>query len=76
MFLGLVVLKEVTSVNSSRIQTVKVWLVLKSAHFISFRVGQSIEVLADNYMREIVWLHGVPVIIVSDRDMRFRSQFC
>ena len=31
-------------------------------------MGQSTEVLADNYMREIVQLHGIPVIIVSDRD--------
>ena len=44
-----------------------VWVVVdrltKSVHFIPFRVGQSIELLADKYMREIVRLHGVPVSI-------------
>jgi len=38
-------------------------------------VGQSTELLADKYMREIVRLLGVPVSIVSDRDTRFRSHF-
>jgi len=38
-------------------------------------VGQSTELLADKYMREIVRLLGVPVSIVSDRDTRFRSRF-
>ena len=38
-------------------------------------MGQSTELLADKYMREIVRLLGVPVSIVSDRDTRFRSRF-
>ena len=42
----------------------------KLAHFIPFRVGQSMELLADKYMREIVLLHEVPVSIVSDRDTK------
>ena len=54
VFWGLVYLKEVISVNSSRIHVVKVWLVSKSAHFILSTVSQYAEVLADNYMREIV----------------------
>ena len=56
-----------------------VWVIVdrltKSAHFIPFRVGQSTEVLADKYIREIVRLHGVPVSITSDRDARFRSHY-
>ena len=40
----------------------------KLAHFLPFRVGQSTEVLADKYIKEIVRLHEVPVSIVSDRD--------
>ena len=56
-----------------------VWVVVdrltKSAHFIPFRVGQSTEVLAGRYLREVVRLHGVPASIVSDRDSRFRSHF-
>ena len=27
------------------------------------------------YIQEIVWFHGVPVSIVSDRDPRFTAQF-
>ena len=44
---------------------------MKSAHFIPFRVEQSIETLAVRYMKKIVRLHGVPVSIVSDRDTNF-----
>ena len=56
-----------------------IWVIVdrltKSAHFISFRVGQSTEALAEKYMQEIVRLHGVPVSIISDRDIRFVSCF-
>ena len=56
-----------------------VWVVVnrltKSAHFIPFRVGQSAELLADKYMREIVRLHEISVSIVLDRGTRFRSHF-
>jgi len=56
-----------------------VWVIIerltKSAHFVPFRVGQSAEVLADKYIKEIVRLHGVLVSIVSDRDTRFQSHF-
>jgi len=44
-------------------------------HFIPFRLGQSTEALAEKYMQEIVRLHGVPVSIVLDRDIRFVSRF-
>jgi len=47
----------------------------KSAHFIPFRVGQSTELLADKYMKEVVQLHGVPASIVLDRDIRFTLYF-
>ena len=54
-----------------------IWVIVdrltKSAHFLPFRVGQSTEVLAEKYIKEIVRLHGVPSTIVSDRDTRFRS---
>ena len=47
-----------------------IWVIIdhltKSAHFLSFRVGQSTEVLADKYIKKIVHLHGVSVSIVSD----------
>ena len=56
-----------------------IWVIVdqltESARFISFRVEQSTEALAEKYMQEIVRLHGVPVSIVSDRDTRFVSRF-
>jgi len=47
----------------------------KSTHFIPFRVGQSTELLANKYMREVVRLHGVLASIMSDRDARFKIAF-
>ena len=38
-------------------------------------MGQYTEVLVGNYMREIVQVHGILVIIVSDRDTKIKSQF-
>ncbi|KAJ6840701.1 uncharacterized protein M6B38_118215 [Iris pallida] len=55
-----------------------IWVIVdrltKSARFFfPFRVGQSTEILAEMYMKQIVSQHGVPVSIVSDRDTRFTS---
>jgi len=36
---------------------------MKSAHFIPFKVRQSIEALAEKYMQEIARLHGVPLVL-------------
>ncbi|KAJ9538901.1 hypothetical protein OSB04_031634 [Centaurea solstitialis] len=47
----------------------------KSAHFITIREASSSEVLADIYVREVVERHGVPVTVISDRDIRFTSRF-
>ncbi|KAJ9561460.1 hypothetical protein OSB04_006620 [Centaurea solstitialis] len=47
----------------------------KSAHFIAIRESSSAEALADIYVKEIVARHGVPVTIISDRDVRFTSRF-
>ncbi|GKV15510.1 hypothetical protein SLEP1_g26297 [Rubroshorea leprosula] len=56
-----------------------IWVIVdrltKSAHFLPYRTGTSIEKLANMYMEEVVKLHGVPVSIVSDRDTRFLSHF-
>ena len=49
------------------------WLT-KSAYFIPMRVRDSVDHLADLYVRDIVRLHGVPVTIVSDRDPRFTTR--
>nr|GFC58225.1 reverse transcriptase domain-containing protein [Tanacetum cinerariifolium] len=47
----------------------------KSAHFLSMKKTDSIEKLAQLYLKEIVCRHGVPVLIVSDRDSLFTSRF-
>ncbi|KAA3477055.1 DNA/RNA polymerases superfamily protein [Gossypium australe] len=56
-----------------------VWVVVdrltKSAHFVQVQVDYSLDKLADLYVSEIVKLHGVPLSIISDRDLRFASRF-
>ncbi len=56
-----------------------VWVIVdrltKSAHFLLVRIDYSLDRLAKLYIDEIVRLHGVPVSIVSDRDLRFTSRF-
>ena len=47
----------------------------KSTHFIPVRIDYSMDRLAELYVDEIVRLHGVPLSIVSDRDLRFASKF-
>ncbi|WMV19458.1 hypothetical protein MTR67_012843 [Solanum verrucosum] len=46
--------------------------VTKSAHFLAVKTTDSGEDYAKPYINEIVWLHGVPLSIISDRGvMRF-----
>ncbi|GJR20543.1 putative reverse transcriptase domain-containing protein [Tanacetum coccineum] len=51
-----------------------IWVVvdrlIKSAHFLAIREDYSTEKLARLYTDEIVACHGVPVLIISDRDAR------
>ena len=43
----------------------------KSTHFLAVRMTFTLERFCRLYIREIVWLLGVPVSIVLDRDPRF-----
>ena len=56
-----------------------VWVIVdwltKSTHFIVVRMTFTLEELYWLYIQEIVWLHGVPVSIMSDIDPRFTAQF-
>ena len=56
-----------------------VWVIVdrltKSAHFLPIWLDYSMDRLAELYVNEIVWLHGIPLSIVSDRDPRFMSRF-
>ena len=47
----------------------------KSAHFLAVRMTFTLERFCRLHIREIVRLHGVPVSIVSDRDLRFMAHF-
>ena len=56
-----------------------VWVIVdrltKSAHFLPVRLDYSTDHLAKLYVNEIVRLHGIPLSIVSDSDLRFTSRF-
>jgi hypothetical protein len=56
-----------------------IWVIVnrltKSAHFIPIKVKDPIEKLAKLYVHNIVRLHGVPLVIIFDRDSHFTSRF-
>ncbi|GJW83138.1 putative reverse transcriptase domain-containing protein [Tanacetum coccineum] len=56
-----------------------IWVIVdrltKSAHFLPMKENDSIEKLMRQYLKEVVSKHGVPVLIISDRDGRFTTQF-
>ena len=56
-----------------------VWVIVErltmSAHFPTVRMTFTLEEFYWLYIREIVWLHGVLVSIVSDIDPRFTTHF-
>ena len=57
-----------------------VWIIVdrlsKLAHFLVVQMTFTLDELCRLYIREIVWLHRVPVSIISDRDPRFMVHFC
>nr|GEY99465.1 reverse transcriptase domain-containing protein [Tanacetum cinerariifolium] len=56
-----------------------IWVIVerltKSVHFLPMKKTDSIEKLAQQYWKEIVCRHGVPVLIILDRDSLFTSRF-
>nr|GEV02568.1 putative reverse transcriptase domain-containing protein [Tanacetum cinerariifolium] len=56
-----------------------IWVIVdrltKSAHFLPMKKTDSIEKLAQQYLKEIICRHGVPMSIISDRDSLFTSRF-
>nr|GEW68480.1 putative reverse transcriptase domain-containing protein [Tanacetum cinerariifolium] len=56
-----------------------IWVIVdrltKFAHFLPMKENDSMEKLNRQYLKEVVTRHGVPVLIISDRDGRFTSQF-
>jgi hypothetical protein len=49
--------------------------ITKVAHFILVKVTHKVANIAKIYMKEIVRLHGVPKVIMSDRDPNFTFDF-
>ncbi|GJZ37153.1 putative reverse transcriptase domain-containing protein [Tanacetum coccineum] len=56
-----------------------IWVIVdrltKSTHFLPMKKTDSIEKLAQLYLKEIVCKHGMPTSIISDRDSLFTSRF-
>nr|GEU63629.1 retrotransposon protein, putative, Ty3-gypsy subclass [Tanacetum cinerariifolium] len=54
-----------------------IWVIVdrltKSAHFLPMREDYKMDRLARLYLNEIVSRHGVPILIISNRDSRFTS---
>nr|GEX39714.1 putative reverse transcriptase domain-containing protein [Tanacetum cinerariifolium] len=55
-----------------------IWVIVdrltKSAHFLSVKMTDSMEKLTQLYLKEVVYLHGVSISIISDRDSKFTSR--
>ncbi|GKB55538.1 putative reverse transcriptase domain-containing protein [Tanacetum coccineum] len=56
-----------------------IWVIVdrltKPAHFLPMREDDTLEKLTRQYLKEVVSRHGVPVLIISNRDGRFTSHF-
>ena len=50
------------------------WLT-KLAHFLAVRMTFTLEEFCRLYVREILWLNGVLVSLVLDRDFKFTANF-
>jgi hypothetical protein len=55
-----------------------IWVVVnrltKSAHFLPVKTTYTSAKLTEEFISEIVRLHGVPVSIISERDLKFTSR--
>ncbi|GKB46667.1 putative reverse transcriptase domain-containing protein [Tanacetum coccineum] len=56
-----------------------IWVIVdrltKSAHFLPMQEDYTLEKLTRQYLKEVVSRHGVPVLIISDRDGKFTLHF-
>ncbi|GJX28749.1 putative reverse transcriptase domain-containing protein [Tanacetum coccineum] len=54
-----------------------IWVIVdrltKSAHFLPMKKTDTMEKLTQLYLKEVVCRHGVPILIISDRDSHFTS---
>ncbi|GJV44140.1 putative reverse transcriptase domain-containing protein [Tanacetum coccineum] len=56
-----------------------IWVIVdrltNSAHFLPMKKTDNMEKLTQLYLKEIVCRHGVPILIILDRDSHFMSRF-
>jgi hypothetical protein len=56
-----------------------IWVILdcltKSAHFLPVKTAFRPPQYVERYIAEIIWLHGIPKTIVSDRGSQFTAHF-
>ncbi|GJS60868.1 putative reverse transcriptase domain-containing protein [Tanacetum coccineum] len=56
-----------------------IWVIVdrltKSAHFLPTKKTDTMEKLTQLYLKEIMYRHGIPISIISDRDSHFTSRF-
>nr|GEZ36626.1 putative reverse transcriptase domain-containing protein [Tanacetum cinerariifolium] len=69
----------VTKLPKTATEQDMIWVIVdrltKSAHFLPMREDDTLEKLTRQYLKEVVSRHGVPVLIISDRDGRFTLHF-
>ncbi|GJV24769.1 putative reverse transcriptase domain-containing protein [Tanacetum coccineum] len=69
----------VTKLPKTSIGQDTIWVIVdrltKSAHFLPMNDTDSMEKLTGQYLKEVVSSHGVPVLIIFDRDSKFTSHF-
>ena len=69
----------VTGLPKSAKGNTAIWVMVdmlnKSAHFIPYKSGMTLDGMARLYIKEIMRLHGVPRKIISDHDSRLTSHF-
>jgi hypothetical protein len=56
-----------------------IWVIVdcltKMAHFVAYKDTMGPGALADGFLMHVVWAHGLPSSIISDRGSLFTSQF-
>ncbi|XP_059658514.1 uncharacterized protein LOC132304819 [Cornus florida] len=71
------VAKCLTCLPRSRRENEALWVITdkltKTTHFLPIKATDDAEALGALYVKEIVRLHGVPVVIISDRDAKVRE---
>ncbi|GKB59090.1 putative reverse transcriptase domain-containing protein, partial [Tanacetum coccineum] len=65
----------VTKLSKTKSGQDTIWVIIdqltKSAHFLPMKETDSMEKLTRQYLKEVVSRHGVPVLIISDRDNKY-----